>query len=238
MLTRKLRLKAFTGRLSPLASRLLYVLGSSVLGLSVLGTSALAQQGLPNSADRAADPGASLFQGSVRSIESPTPGVFSGISLSVSEKLSIESYFRGKSTLNAGALGAAPRVQSYSLSGQTVMGQYRFGDDQSSFRPRLGAGLAYNLSSADLGIGIPGALHGDSSNLEAGLSGRRVSGLGMAVEVGASYALSKSWYLEGSVMKSYIRSAGTTLSAGAAPGLPGLRIDPLKFSFSVGFKFD
>jgi outer membrane protein W len=209
-----------------------------LIGLSIDGSSALAQQGPAASADRGSLGNPSFLQSPVRSIDANSPGVFSGISLNVTDRLSIESYFRGSSTLSAGALGSAPRVQSYSLAGQTVMGQYRFGDDQNSFRPRLGAGLAYNIGTGDQGLGIPAALHGDPINLERGLSNRGVYGLGLALEVGASYALSKSWYLEGSVMKSYIRSSGTTLSAGATSGLPGLKIDPLKFSFAVGFKFD
>ena len=209
-----------------------------LLGLTAAGSAVVAQQGPASGADRTSPANPSFLQSPVRSIDASSPGVFSGISLSVTDKLSIESYFRGKSTLSVGAVGSAPRVQSYSLSGQTVMGQYRFGDDQSSFRPRLGAGLAYNLSSGDQGLGIPGALHGDSVVIERGLNSRSVNGLGLALEVGASYALSKSWYLEGSVIKSYIRSSGSALNAGVAPGLPGLKIDPLMFSFSVGFKFE
>jgi outer membrane protein W len=207
---------------------------SMLFGLSLISGSAIAQQSLSLGADRAAP---AFLQSQTRTLDSSRSGVFSGISLSVSEKLSIESYFRGPSSLSAGAIGSPPRVQSYSLAGQTVMGQYRFGDDQNSFRPRLGAGLAYNLSSGDQAIAMPGALHGDLSVLDRSQNSRSVNGLGLALEVGASYALSRSWYLEGSVMKSYIRSSGSTLSAGAAPGLPGLRIDPLMFSFSVGFKF-
>jgi outer membrane protein len=209
-----------------------------LVGLSIAGSFALAQQGPASSADRGSIGQSSFLQSTVRSIDASSPGIFSGISLTVTDKLSIESYFRGSSTLSVGAIGSAPRVQSYSLAGQTLMGQYRFGDDQSSFRPRLGAGLAYNIGTDDQGLGIPAALHGDLFNSERGLNNRGVNGLGLALEVGASYALSKSWYLEGSVMKSYIRSSGTTLSAGATTGLPGLKIDPLKFSFSVGFKFD
>jgi outer membrane protein W len=208
-----------------------------LVGLSTMVTMAYAQQGLSVGSDRGSISSPPFLQSQNRSVDANTPGVFTGISLSVSEKLSIESYFRGNSTLSAGALGSPPRVQSYSLAGQTVMGQYRFGDDQNSFRPRLGAGLAYNLTSSDQALGIPGALHGDASYLDRGQNSRSVNGLGLALEVGASYALSRSWYLEGSVMKSFIRSSGSTLSAGAAPGLPGLKIDPLMFSFSVGFKF-
>lgn len=208
-----------------------------LVGLSAVLTTAHAQQGLSVGSDRGSVSTPMLLQTQNRGADANTPGVFSGISLSVSEKLSIESYFRGNSTLSAGALGSPPRVQSYSLTGQTVMGQYRFGDDQSSFRPRLGAGLAYNLTNSDQSLGIASALHGDSSSLERGQSSRSVNGLGVALEVGASYALSRSWYMEGSVMKSFIRSSGSTLSAGAAPGMPGLKIDPLMFSFSVGFKF-
>ncbi len=208
-----------------------------LIGLSATVTTARAQQGLSAGSDRGTLSAPSLLQTQNHGLDANTPGVFSGISLSVSEKLSIESFFRGNSTLSAGALGSPPRVQSYSMAGQTVMGQYRFGDDQSSFRPRLGAGLAYNLTSADQALGIPGALHGDPSYLERGQNSRGVNGLGLALEVGASYALSRSWYLEGSVMKSFIRSSGTTLSSGASTGLPGLKIDPLMFSFSVGFKF-
>jgi outer membrane protein len=216
----------------------LLVRGSLVLGLSLSGSLAFAQQGISAGTDRSSAEGPAVLRSPIRSFDSNSPGVFSGISLSVSDKLSIESYFRGNSTVSSGAIGSPPRVQSYSMVGQTVMGQYRFGDDQSSFRPRLGAGLAYNFSSKDQGLGIPGALHGDPTYLDRGQNGRSVNGLGLALEVGASYALSKSWYLEGSVIKSYIRSSGSALNAGSTPGLPGLKIDPLMFSFSVGFKFE
>jgi outer membrane protein len=211
--------------------------GLILLGLGMFGASALAQPGLSNGGDRTSLGNPSFLQSQTRALDANSSGVFSGISLSVTDKLSIESNFRGTSTLSTGAIGSPPRVQSFSLAGQTVMGQYRFGDEQSSFRPRLGAGLAYNLSGADQGLGIAGALHGDPTYSERGQTSRGLNGVGLALELGASYELSRSWYLEGSVMKSYIRSSGSALNAGAAPGLPGLKIDPLMFSFSVGFKF-
>jgi outer membrane protein W len=214
-----------------------YALGSFFLACLLISESTWAQlQSARTLEGQSADSSAFLSK-AIRGVDSNSLGVFSGISFAVSEKLSIESYFRGTSTLSAGALGAPPRVQSYSLAGQTVMGQYRFGDEQTSFRPRLGAGLAYNLDNKDRVQGIANALHGDPSALERNQNSRSVSGLGLALEVGASYALTRSWYLEGSVMKSFIRTSGSTLSAGAVPGVPGLKIDPLMFSFSVGFKF-
>jgi outer membrane protein W len=181
---------------------------------------------------QAASSGTGLSAGTVG------PGVFSGIAIPLSDRLSIESFARSNSSLSSGALGAPPKVQAYSTVGQTVMGQYRFGDEKSSFRPRLGAGLAYNLNTADRSVGLASALHGDPFATEKSFNARTVNGLGMALEVGASYALSNSWYLEGSVMKSFVRSSGSALNGATGLGAaPGLKIDPLMFSFSLGFKF-
>ncbi len=164
-------------------------------------------------------------------------GAFPGLSISVSDNWSIESFFRGRSAIVPSVAGSGAPLPRYLLVGQTLMGQYRFGVETQSFRPRLGAGLAYSMTGPDLGLGPAGSLHAAAGEGARLVSGRQITGMGMALEIGGSYALSKSWSLEGSLMKSYIRSSGSALGPGPGSGAPGLKIDPLMFSFSLGFRF-
>ena len=168
---------------------------------------------------------------------STSGGMFSGISLAVTDKLSIESFFRSNSSVSFASTGVSASLPAVAVTAQTLMGQYRFGQEQAFFRPRLGAGLTYGLSSAQRWSSLATGLHNDGLDANAGAGARSVSGVGLALEVGASYALSKSWYLEGSLMRSFVRSSGSALAAGIGGASPGLKVDPLQFSFSVGFKF-
>ena len=99
----------------------------------------------------------------------------------------------------------------------TLTAQYHF-TSMGAFKPYLGAGVNYTIFS--------------SVDLPAGLSIEK-SSLGFAYQLGADFALSKTWSINVDYKKVQIR---TDLSVGGA-NVATIKVDPSLFGVGVGYKF-
>jgi outer membrane protein len=99
----------------------------------------------------------------------------------------------------------------------TLTAQYHF-TGMGAFKPYLGAGVNYTIFS--------------SVDLPAGLSIEK-SSLGFAYQLGADFALSKTWSINVDYKKVQIR---TDLSVGGA-NVGTIKVDPSLFGVGVGYKF-
>jgi outer membrane protein len=103
----------------------------------------------------------------------------------------------------------------------TVTLQYHF-TPQSDFRPYVGVGVNYtNFYSNDLHLPSGGKVDVESSSF------------GPALQIGADYAINKTWFVNVDVKKLYI---STKVSTGGTD-LGTLHIDPWVYGIGIGTKF-
>jgi outer membrane protein len=112
----------------------------------------------------------------------------------------------------------------------TVLGQYRFGDANSKFRPYLGAGLTYAKFYKETGSAGLTALTnpgGTPTTLSVG------SKIAPAFQVGAVFNINDKWFVNAHYVKTILK-VKTTFSTGQTQEL---KLNPNAFSAAVGYKF-
>ncbi len=132
-----------------------------------------------------------------------TPNIAAELVLTVPQKQDV--------LLNGGKIGTLKHLPP------TLTAQYHF-TSMGAFKPYLGAGVNYTIFS--------------SVDLPAGLSIEK-SSLGFAYQLGADFALSKTWSINVDYKKVQIR---TDLSS-AGTNLGTIKVDPTLFGIGVGYKF-
>lgn len=112
----------------------------------------------------------------------------------------------------------------------TVLGQYRFGEASSKFRPYLGAGLTYAKFYKEKGSAALTALTnpgGTPTTLSVG------SKLAPSVQVGMVFNINDKWFVNAHYVKTFL-----TVQANFSTGqTQELKLNPNAFSASVGYKF-
>jgi outer membrane protein len=165
-------------------------------------------------------------------VDAATAPVFTATYM-YTDNFSVEGYvglpyrhdIKGAGTIaGAGDLGTVTQVSP------TVFGQYRFGGPTSSLRPYVGLGLTYTYFYGEEGSGTLTALTNPggpptttSSDAAFGLSG----------QIGTTYELGDKWFLDASVIKTYIKTT-THLSTGQSIDL---KLDPVSVNFAIGQRF-
>ncbi|MEY2690495.1 MAG: hypothetical protein RL375_4695 [Pseudomonadota bacterium] len=134
-----------------------------------------------------------------------TPNIAAELILTVPQKHDVSSSAHG------GKIGTLKHLPP------TLTAQYHF-TGMGMFKPYLGAGLNYTIFS--------------SVNLPAGFSIEK-SSVGLAYQVGADFALSKTWSINVDYKKVQIQ---TDLSS-AGTNLGTIKVDPSLFGVGVGYKF-
>jgi outer membrane protein len=112
----------------------------------------------------------------------------------------------------------------------TVLGQYRFFDASTAFRPYLGAGLTYAKfynatgSAALTALTNPG---GSPTTLSVG------SKIAPTVQIGALFNISENWFVNAHYAKTFLKVT-TNFSTGQTQEIT---LNPNAFSIAVGYKF-
>jgi outer membrane protein len=112
----------------------------------------------------------------------------------------------------------------------TVLGQYRFGQANATFRPYLGAGLTYAYFFKETGSAALTALT-NPGGAPTTLSVK--AQLVPSVQLGAIYNINEKWFLNGHYVKTFV-TAKTTFSTGQTQDI---KLNPDALSLAVGYKF-
>ncbi len=130
----------------------------------------------------------------------------------------------------AGALAGVGKLGSIKQISPTVFAQYRFMAPTATLRPYLGVGLTYAYfygaegSAALTALTNPG---GPATRLSS------TSGLGLSPQVGMTIQLHERWYLDASIIKTFLKNS-TTLSTGQKIDTT---LNPLSTNVSIGYRF-
>lgn len=129
-----------------------------------------------------------------------------------------------------GAIRGVGKIASVKQVSPTLFAQYRFFDQASTFRPYVGLGLTYSYHYGEEGSAALTALTnpgGDPTLLEVD------DAWGISPQVGATFKLSREWFLDFSVVKTFIETT-SHLSTGQAIEA---KLDPIAVNLSVGYRF-
>ena len=112
----------------------------------------------------------------------------------------------------------------------TLSAQYRFMEAVSAFRPYLGLGLTHAYFYGGEGSGTLTSLTnpgGSPTRLSAS------SAVGLSPQLGATPALGERWFLDASVIETFIKNKNT-LSTGQTINT---KLDPVSTNLSIGYLF-
>jgi len=132
--------------------------------------------------------------------------------------------------VGAGSIAGVGKIGSVKQVSPTLFGQYRFMPASSAFRPYVGLGITYAYFYGEEGSGTlttmtnPG---GPPTTLKAS------SAWGLSPELGVAFKLSDRWFLDASVIKTFVKNH-TDLSSGQRIET---KLDPVSANLSVGYRF-
>lgn len=129
-----------------------------------------------------------------------------------------------------GALAGVGKLADTKALPITLIGQYRFLDADSAFRPFVGAGASYVKFYNTNGTGVLTALTNPGGPATV-LSFE--SKLAPTVQLGGVFNINEKWYLEASYSKTFLSTKGT-LTTGQTIDV---KLDPSAYSFQVGYKY-
>ena len=130
----------------------------------------------------------------------------------------------------AGAIAGVGKIGKVSALPATVFLQYRFFEPQSAFRPYVGIGPTYAYFFNETGSGALTALTnpgGPPTKLKVD------SQWTYTVQIGATYAFDKHWYVDGFYAQTPLKTK-ETLSTGQSLDIT---LDPTTYGFAIGYKF-
>ena len=129
-----------------------------------------------------------------------------------------------------GAIAGVGKLGSVKQVSPTLFAQWRFFDAKAQFRPYVGLGLTYAYFYDEEGSGTLTALTnpgGPPTHMSAS------SAWGLSPQIGAAYQFDQHWFVDGSIIKSFIKNTNT-LSTGQTIDT---KLDPLSANISVGYRF-
>jgi len=129
-----------------------------------------------------------------------------------------------------GALSGVGKLGTIKQVSPTLFAQYRFLEASSALRPYVGAGLTYAHFFGEEGSGSLTALTnpgGRPTQLSVD------SAFGASFQLGLSYQFNERWFVDGSVVKTYLKTT-TTLSTGQTIDT---KLDPISTNLSIGYRF-
>jgi len=132
--------------------------------------------------------------------------------------------------VGAGAVAGVGKIGSIHQVSPTLLLQYRFMAPDAPFRPYVGAGPTFakfyktdgsaSLTATTNAGGPPTTIGGDTE-------------WGGTVQAGLNYKIDKHWFLDTSVLKTFIKTQ-TTLSSGQHIGA---NLNPVSINASIGYTF-
>lgn len=129
-----------------------------------------------------------------------------------------------------GSISGVGKIGSLKQISPTLFGQYRFLAAEAPLRPYVGVGVTWahfydEQSSATMtALTNPG---GPPTRFSAS------SAWGVSPEVGATFRINDRWYVDGAVIKTFIRNTAT-LSTGQSIDV---HLDPISVNLSIGYRF-
>jgi outer membrane protein len=129
-----------------------------------------------------------------------------------------------------GAIKGVGKLGSVKQVSPTVFGQYRFLAANAPLRPYVGLGLTYAYFYGEEGSGTLTSLTnpgGPPTRMSAS------SAWGLSPQVGVSYKFSDRWFVDASVIKTFIKNENT-LSTGQKIET---KLNPLSANVSIGYRF-
>jgi outer membrane protein len=133
--------------------------------------------------------------------------------------------------VGAGSIASAGKLGTIKQVSPTIFAQYRFLDANSAFRPYAGLGLTYAYFYGEEGSGTLTALTNPGGGTATRMSVD--SAWGWGPQLGATFRMQDRWYLDGSVIKTYVKTT-SHLSTGQHIDT---KLDPLSVNVSVGYRF-
>ena len=179
------------------------------------------------------DLSAPSFAGTQADIESATQ-VSGGITMMLSDNVAIDLPLAlpfKHDIVGAGAISGVGKIGEVKALPITLLGQYRFFEPSMPFRPYVGGGLTYAKFFKAKSTAALSALTGGTPANPTTLSVE--SKFALSLQVGASIALNESWFVDGSLIHTFLKTR-TTLSTGQTLDA---KIDPNSISLGVGYKF-
>lgn len=131
----------------------------------------------------------------------------------------------------AGAIAGVGKIGETKALPITLMGQYRFLEASSPFRPYVGAGITYAKFYKEKGTAALTALTGGTSSNPTTL--KVDSKAAATIQVGASFTFNERWFVDATVLKTFLKTT-TTLSTGQQLDI---KLDPLTTAVFVGYRF-
>lgn len=131
----------------------------------------------------------------------------------------------------SGAIAGVGKLGDVHAAPFTVLGQYRFLEPASMWRPYLGAGLTYAKFYKERSTATLSALTGGTPATPTTLSVR--SKLAATVAAGVSVAFGPHWFVDAVVLHTFLKTR-TTLSTGQTLDT---RLDPNTVALAVGYAF-
>ena len=179
------------------------------------------------------DLSAPSFPGTQADIESATQ-LSGGVTLVMTDNVAIDIPLAlpfKHDIVGAGAISGVGKIGEVKALPFTVLGQYRFFDAATPFRPYLGGGLTYAKffkarSTAALSA-LTGGTPGNPTTLKV------ESKFALSLQVGASVALNEAWFVDASLVHTFLKTR-TTLSTGQTLDA---KLDPNAISVGVGYRF-
>jgi outer membrane protein len=129
-----------------------------------------------------------------------------------------------------GAIKGVGKLGSVKQVSPTLFGQYRFMAANAPLRPYVGLGLTYAYFYGEEGSGTLTSLTnpgGPPTRMSAS------SAWGLSPQIGVAYKLSDRWFIDASVIKTFIKNENT-LSTGQKIET---KLDPVSTNVSIGYRF-
>lgn len=133
--------------------------------------------------------------------------------------------------VGAGAIAGVGKIGEVRALPVTLLGQYRFFDAKSAFRPYVGAGVTYAKFYKARSTAVLSALTGGTPSNPTTIDVK--SKFAATLQVGAAYAFSDRWFVEADLTHTFLKTR-TTLSTGQTLDT---KIDPNSYSIAIGYAF-
>ena len=133
--------------------------------------------------------------------------------------------------VGAGAISGVGKIGEVRALPITVLGQYRFLEAKSAFRPYVAAGLTYAKFYKEKSEASLTAMTGGSPASPTTL--KVDSKLAATIGIGGSFMVNERCFIEGTFTKTFLKTT-TSLSTGQTLDA---KLDPTSLSLAVGYRF-
>lgn len=181
---------------------------------------------------KSGDLSAPSIPGTKIDVKSATSAIFT-LGYMLTDEVSLEFYAGlpyKHEVVGDGSIQGVGKLGTIKQVSPTLFAQYRFMEAGAAFRPYLGLGLTYAHFYGGEGSGTLTSLTnpgGSPTRLSAS------SAFGLSPQLGATLALGERWFLDASVIKTFIKNKNT-LSTGQTINT---QLDPVSTNLSIGYRF-